>query len=264
MHMRVLTVQRYKIQQDRKLLLACPGAPRVDIYGRRQPGPADTPPGAPPPRLPALRPLQSLHRPGGRGVEQSASHEHRPTPKDAVSLFCTVAKQWGGGSDSSEHVRAAGETFQRPSPTDSNASNSTGELAVSPGLANRPSAAGTPPPSKPAGKPAAGRPAAKAAAGKAGSLAEARAAKAAARPEQAVRRSTPLHTQQHTPPREEAPRGKPAAAATTAKKPVPTPRSGRWAFKLRLTACCSCVFLQPCSAVGRNGTQCTEPTPSSH
>ena len=47
MHVRVLTVQRYKIQQDRKLLLACPDAPRVDIYGRRQPGPADIPPGAP-------------------------------------------------------------------------------------------------------------------------------------------------------------------------------------------------------------------------
>ena len=47
MHVRVLTVQRYKIQQDRKLLLACPGAPCVDIYGRRQPGPADTSPGAP-------------------------------------------------------------------------------------------------------------------------------------------------------------------------------------------------------------------------
>ena len=158
-------------------------------------------------------------------------------------LSAAPGQAMGTGSDSSEHLLAAGETFQRPSPTDSNASNSTGELAVSPALANRPSTAGTPPPSKPAGKPAAGKPAAKAAAGKASSLAEARAAKAAARPEQAVQRSTPLHTPQHTPPREEAPRGKPAAAPVAAKKPVPTPRNARWALEQRLAACCSCVFV---------------------
>ena len=38
MQMRVAQVQRAKVHQDRQLLLALPGAPKVDYFGRKLPG----------------------------------------------------------------------------------------------------------------------------------------------------------------------------------------------------------------------------------